>query len=149
MDVKGDGYVLRQLCKIISLFLAGGTVYACLELLCRGGHTHWSMFVLGGALFLLLGKLGAGLPPGRRALLGAAAVTLAELAAGLTLNLWLGLAVWDYSALPLNLLGQVCLPYALLWIPVSAAGAALNGWLRYTMWGEPRRHCAPAKKVVR
>lgn len=132
----GVGWV-RRLCEWTSLFLAGGAGYACLELLCRGA-THWSMFLLGGALFLGLGRLGRGLPLARRALLGAGAITLAELGTGLALNLWLGLAVWDYSGLPLNLLGQICLPYAILWAPVSALAMALYAWLRRQMWEEPQ-----------
>jgi uncharacterized membrane protein len=27
--------------------------------------------------------------------------------------------VWDYRALPFNFMGQICLRFSLLWIPVS------------------------------
>ena len=42
------------------LFLSGGAAYALLETVWRG-HTHWTMFVLGGFLFLILGELNEGL----------------------------------------------------------------------------------------
>ena len=43
---------------------------------------------------------------------GAAIVTVLELLVGLVVNRWLGWNVWDYSDMPLNLWGQVCLPFA-------------------------------------
>lgn len=135
---------MRQACKWASLFLIGGTVYACLELGYRG-RTHWSMFVMGGLLFLLIGELGGRLarplPLAVQAVLGGALVTLAELAAGVVLNLWLGLDVWDYSGLPGNVLGQICLPYTLLWVVLSGAAVVLDGWLRHWMWGDPAPRC--------
>lgn len=131
---------MREVCKLISLFLAGGTAYACLELGYRGG-THWTMFVIGGVLFLLIGGLNEGLPWQLpllfQAVLGAVLVTLTELGAGVVLNLWLGLGIWDYTGLPCNVLGQICLPYTLLWAALSAAAVVLDDWLRHWMWGEP------------
>ena len=66
------------------------------------------------------------------------AVTLAELAAGLLLNVWLGLGIWDYSRMPGNLWGQVCPQFAALWVPLSAAAIVLDDWLRHWLWGEER-----------
>ena len=50
-----------------------------------------------------------------RALGGALIITLVELICGCIVNLKLGLDVWDYSHIPLNLFGQICLPFTLLW----------------------------------
>ena len=36
-------------------------------------------------------------------------------------------SVWDYRQMPLQYLGQVCLPYSLLWIPVCLLGMNLYG----------------------
>lgn len=66
--------------------------------------------------------------------------TLAELAAGLVLNVWPDLGIWDYSHLPLNLWGQICVPYTLLWVPLSAVAVVWDDWLRYWLWGEERPH---------
>lgn len=93
-----------------------------LELLWRG-WSHGSMFLVGGLSFLLLGHLPR-LPLLQRSVLGAAEVTAVELCSGLIINGALGLHVWDYSAQPFNLLGQVCLGYFFLWI-IVAAGAML------------------------
>ena len=38
------------------LGLIGGRLYTWIELLCRG-YTHWTMFILGGGCFVVLGLL--------------------------------------------------------------------------------------------
>ena len=45
------------------------------------------------------------------------------LAAGMIVNR--SYAVWDYRHLPLNFHGQICLPFFLLWIPLSLLGMGL------------------------
>lgn len=101
------------------LFCAGGLGYTGLELLWRG-WTHSSMFFAGGTCFLLLGRL-KNQPPWVKAVAGAGIITAVELTAGLLINRQY--AVWDYRDAPLNFMGQICLPYCLLWMPVGLAGA--------------------------
>lgn len=109
--------------KKLVLFAVGGGSYVGLEILWRG-WSHRSMFAAGGICFLLLGRIGK-LPRSLpiRAGLGAGAITAVELAAGLLVNRDFG--VWDYRGMPGNFLGQICLPYTLLWIPVAWAGMEL------------------------
>ena len=64
----------------------------------------------------------------------------AEFAAGCVLNLWLGLGVWDYTDMPFNLMGQICLPFSAVWIVVSAAAILLDDWLRWRLYGEDKPH---------
>ena len=96
-----------------------------LELLWRG-RSHGSMFAAGGTCFLLLGELGKRerIPLAVKALAGAAAITAVELITGLLVNR--DHRVWDYRRMPANFKGQICLPYSLLWIPVSVAGLLLH-----------------------
>ena len=99
------------------LFLVGGFGYVGLELLWRG-RSHISMFLAGGLCFLLLGQLDrTRLSFSAKCLLGAVIITAVELLAGLLTNR--DHQVWDYRQMPFNFLGQVCLSYSLLWIPVS------------------------------
>ena len=84
------------------------------------------MFLAGGICFLLLGKLNRTtprLPLLLRGAVGAAIITAVELAAGLLANR--DHAVWDYRGMPVNFLGQICLPFSLLWIPLSLGAMAL------------------------
>ena len=107
------------------LFAAGGCSYMALELLWRG-WSHSSMFFAGGSCFLLLGKLNRTqprLPLPFRALVGAGIITGVELLTGLLVNR--EYAVWDYRQVPGNFHGQICLPFCLLWIPISVGAMAL------------------------
>ena len=113
--------------KQILYFYLGGMAYAALELLWRG-RTHGSMFVLGGACFLALGQLRRlRLPLPARAAAGSAIVTAAELGTGLLVNR--SYTVWDYRRVPMNFMGQICLRYSLLWIPVCLLAMVLYGLL--------------------
>ena len=103
------------------LFAAGGLGYMGLEILWRG-WTHGAMFFAGGTCFLLLGRL-KNRPLWEKAVLGAGMITAVELATGLLLNRQY--QIWDYRGVPLNVWGQICLPYSLLWMPVGLAGELL------------------------
>ena len=111
--------------KKTALFAVGGGAYVLLELLWRG-RSHSSMFLAGGSCFLLLGKLGQkakALPLPVRAAAGAGIITLVELGIGLIANRDYG--VWDYRNAPLNFRGQICLPFTLLWVPLSVLAMGL------------------------
>ena len=102
-----------------TLFSLGGLAYCSLELLWRG-RTHYSMFLAGGSCFLLLGKLNRTkprLPLAARAVAGAGIITMVEYTAGLLFNR--NYTVWDYRNVPMNVHGQVCLPFCLLWMPIG------------------------------
>ena len=107
----------KRLLYWLTLFLCGGVLYVTIELLWRG-RSHYSMFLAGGIGFLLLGRLTKDhLPPWAEVLIGAGIITMIELAAGLLFNR--NYTVWDYRGAPLNLWGQICLPFTLLWMSVS------------------------------
>lgn len=134
---------MKPLLKHAALALTGGCLYYAVELLWRG-HSHWTMAVLGGVCFVLIGGLNNWLPWDMSLLAqgaaGAAIVTGAELAAGIILNVWLKLDIWDYSDLPFNLWGQICLPFSLAWVLLAVVAVVLDDWLRYWWFGEERPH---------
>ena len=110
------------------LFYIGGTAYMILEFLWRG-RSHGSMFLLGGACFLLVGGKIAKLhkiPLALRTVLGAGVITALELITGLLVNR--DFRVWDYRLLPYQFKGQICLPFSLLWIPISLVAMMLYAW---------------------
>ncbi len=121
-----------RLAKNALLFTLGGSGYYCLEVVTRG-FSHWSMALCGGICLLTIYHLNARLCRRRiyfRALIGATVITCVEFAAGCVVNLLLGWNVWDYSHLPMNLLGQICLPFSVLWfglcIPICAICGAIG-----------------------
>lgn len=131
----------RQRRKYIALGITGGLLYVLIETVWRG-KSHWTMFFLGGLCFLALGMINEVLswdtPLWQQILFGACLITGLEFLTGCIVNLWLGWDVWDYSAMPGNILGQICPRYFILWLPVSLAGIVLDDLLRYLWWGEDR-----------
>lgn len=127
--------------KALVLFLCGAFAYAMIEILWRG-YTHWTMAVLGGLLFLLLGGLNEWMPWEMPLLLqiflGTALVTSAEFLAGMILNVWLGLGIWDYSDLPYNIAGQICPQFVVAWAGLTLVAILLDDYIRYWFWGEQR-----------
>lgn len=116
-----------KLGKPLFLFSCGGLGYVGLELLWRG-WSHPTMFFAGGTCFLLLGRLDwLPISPSAKAVTGAGVITGVELLTGLLVNR--RYQIWDYRDAPCNFLGQVCLPYTLLWIPVSLGAICLYRWL--------------------
>lgn len=110
-----------------ALFTLGGAAYVGLELLWRG-RSHSSMFLAGGSCFVLLGqveKQTLKLP--LRALVGTGVITGVELLTGLLVNR--DHSVWDYREMPLQFKGQICLPYCLLWMPLSLGAMKLYRFL--------------------
>ena len=111
------------------MFVAGGGSYVGLELLWRG-KSHISMFLAGGSCFLLLGGLNRAkprLPMPLRGVAGSGIITAVELLTGLLANR--DYSVWDYRQLPVNFHGQICLPFSLLWVPLSLGAMGLYGVL--------------------
>ena len=75
-----------------------------------------------------------------QALIGGTMVTCLEFITGVIVNIWLKLGVWDYSGLPLNILGQVCLPFYFAWVGLSVVAIVFDDYLRYWFFGEEKPH---------
>lgn len=135
--------ILREIGKAAVLFIAGGLVYMLIEILFRG-YTHWTMGIVGGLCFVVIGGinnwLSWELPIWIQGLIGMCVVTAIEFISGLILNVWLGLDIWDYSEMPLNLLGQICVPFMAVWFFVSLAAIVLDDYLRYWLFKEEKPH---------
>lgn len=129
--------------KPLVLFSVGGTIYIMIEMLWRG-YSHWSMLIVGGLCFVMIGLINEyysyDIPLIWQMMIGACIVTVVEFVNGCIINLWLGLNVWDYSDMPFNIWGQVCLPYMVLWSLLSGVAIILDDYLRYWWFGEEYPH---------
>lgn len=134
---------MRRFLKHLFLFSFGGISYLIIELLWRG-YSHPSMFVLGGLCFLCVGFLNEkkqkNIPLLFQMLLGAVVITSLEFISGCILNLWLHLHVWDYYNMPLNFMGQICLPFMFLWFLLSFVCIITDDYLRYLFFDEEKPH---------
>lgn len=133
----------RVIFKWSVLALAGGIIYILIELAVRG-HTHWTMFLLGGVCFVGVGLLNEvcsrEMPLPVQMLAGGVLITLCELVTGFMVNIELGWNVWDYSHKPYNYYGQICLEYSFYWVLLSAAAIILDDLLRYALFGGRKPH---------
>lgn len=135
--------ILKNIFKYFILYTIGALVYVGIELGFRG-YSHWTMAVLGGICFIILGGINEFLPWNlvfwKQCLIGAIVITILEFIIGCVVNIWLGWNVWDYTTVPLNLLGQVCLPFSMAWMFLSGVGIVLDDWLRYWIFKEEKPH---------
>jgi len=119
--------MLKTMTRCGSIYCFGGFLYGIVEILAQG-HTHWTMFFTGGICFLALYAIGVYSRERRwkQWLMGAAIITTVEFLVGGIVNLLLDLRIWDYSSYPLNLLGQICLFFSILWFFLSIPGIELG-----------------------
>ncbi len=133
---------MLKILKNLILFAIGGIVYLMIELLWRG-YSHWSMFVLGGLCFWIIGMINERssekTPLFFEMLLGTFLITVLELIFGYVLNIRLGLDVWDYSDMRFNILGQICLRYSIMWFFLSFFCIVIDDNLRYYLFGEDKK----------
>ena len=127
---------MRKLVKFLILLSSGGLIYVLIEFLYRG-RSHWSMFLVGGICFVLIGGLNNWFPWNwsilRQMGISSAIVTAVEFVSGILLNMVLNLDVWDYSNMPFNIYGQICLPFTVIWFFLSFLAIVADDFLRW-LW---------------
>ena len=133
--------VKNNFIKYILLFFVGGYAYCGIEILSRG-YSHISMLIAGGVCFILIGLLNENSPYRMsfvsQMVVSSVIITGVEFVTGLIVNVWLGLNVWDYSNLPYNVLGQICLLYVFIWFFLSPLAIISDDYLRYLLMGEKK-----------
>jgi uncharacterized membrane protein len=126
--------------SLFFLFCCGALIYMGIEIGFRG-FTHWTMGIVGGICFLLIGGLNNyidwGMPVIKQAIIGGIIITALELIAGLILNVWLGLGIWSYASMPFNFMGQICLPFSCLWCLLSIVAVYVDDTIRWIILKEP------------
>ena len=133
--------IFNVLLKNLFLFLVGGWIYIFIEIAYRG-YSHWSMFLLGGVCFFALGYINRFLPWETpltlQMAIGAGIITVLEFITGLLVNIQFGWNVWNYSNIPFNFYGQICLQASIGWFFLSTVGIILDDFLRYWIFGEEK-----------
>lgn len=118
--------------ELFTVFLIGGIGYGIIEILFRG-YTHWSMLLTGGVCFFLFYMINYTLPTNSlivRCMISTLIITTFEFIVGYIVNIVFNLNVWDYSNMPYNLKGQICLSFSVVWlmfgIPMTFLADALK-----------------------
>lgn len=129
----------KLICKYLVLFLIGGIFYVCLELLWRG-RSDITSFFMGGIALLVVGQLNEGydynMPIWYQMIISGTFITSMEYIVGKIFNS--DYHIWDYRGMWLNIDGQVCLVYFLLWCLLSLMGIMLDDLIRWKFFGEDK-----------
>lgn len=110
--------------KYLFMFLLGCFIYSLIEIAARG-YTHWSMCLTGGFCLAMLYGINnrfSYISIWLRAVLGAVIITGAEFVVGFLVNIRHSWNVWDYSYMPMNFMGQICLVYSVIWYGLCFVG---------------------------
>jgi len=130
--MKKESFFL-ELFRQFVIMLYGGFIYGAVEILYRG-HTHPSMFILGGLSLVWVGGLNCffrrRLPIPVQMAIGSVIITLGEFVCGMIVNVQFGMDVWDYSDMPFNLYGQVCLLFMVIWFFFSFVAIKTEDFIR-------------------
>ncbi len=105
-----------KLSQYVFSFLMGYFIYSMIEIINRG-YTHWTMSLTGGFILAALYAINCrkGMTLMKSSFSGAVLITAAELIVGIFDNLIMHWNVWDYSGMPYNFLGQICLLFSCYW----------------------------------
>lgn len=133
--------VLNNILKYFTLFLIGGITYYFIEIAYRG-YSHFSMVIVGGLCFILIGSINEfsnkEIPLLLQMLISVLLVDIVELVSGIIINRMLLLDVWDYSGLRFNFLGQISLNSSIAWFFLSLFAIYMDDLLRYLIYKEEK-----------
>ena len=131
----------KILLKHFTAFVIGALIYGMIEISARG-FTHITMGLLGGISMIVIHLTNDARRDGLnffvQIFLIAFFITAIEFITGEIVNVRLGMNIWDYSDIPLNFDGQICLPFVGIWLVLSAIGVVLDDYLRWKMFREDK-----------
>lgn len=126
----------KSFMKYLLLFTFSGYIYVCLELIFRGYSDITMMFassICAIPMIILNNKFTYELDFLLQLFLCAIFATLVEFIFGMLFNR--DYSIWDYRNMPLNLYGQICLPFSLLWMIIAACVIPLMDWIDCYIFG--------------
>lgn len=117
-------YYLYRIYCTVAIFLFSGSVYYAMEIVFKKSHkSHWTMFILAGlagAIFIdgLNNLFSYEMDFLLQIFICSTSITIGELIVGLIWNQ--DYSIWNYTNMPFNYMGQICLPFYFLWMLLSA-----------------------------
>ena len=126
----------KSFMKYLLLFTFSGYIYVCLELIFRGYSNITMMFassICAIPMIILNNKFTYEIDFLLQLFFCAIFATLVEFIFGMLFNR--DYSIWDYRNMPLNLYGQICLPFSLLWMIIAACVIPLMDWIDCYIFG--------------
>ncbi len=127
--------IIKILYKKLILFLVGYCAYIAIEISFRG-ISFTLMGILAGFAIIILDSLnnyfGWDFDLILQGMIGSVLITFCELILGefIRVNEFLPV-MWDYSNVPINYDGVICLPFSILWIAMSFVAIFLSDAINY------------------
>jgi Protein of unknown function (DUF1113). len=130
---------MKTVFKYLTVLFIGGMTYYTIEHLWRG-YSHWTMWFAGGLGIIAIGALNDNQFEWNMSLtsqmfLSGIAVTGIELCFGILFNMILKWHIWDYSMIPYNFLGQICMSYFGFWQILSPVAIFMYDYIDYWFFG--------------
>lgn len=133
----------KKFLEYFILFSVGFSVYCFIEMAWKGGDTYASMGIIGGLVVLVAGSINDSLltekmPIWLQQLIAAIFIVSCEAIAGVLINQ--DHHIWDYSNLPFNYKGQICLLFSIIWYFLSVVAILIQDYLNYLFFGKNKPH---------
>lgn len=134
---------MKRVFKDLILFVIFGAIYFGLECIWKGAATHWTMFLVGGLIGVLIGgineKIEWDVPIFQQCTISMGVAIFCEAALGIVLNILLRLDVWHYTKMAF-FWNQCSLPFCVIWFVLGSACIFLDDWLRWKLFGKEKPH---------
>lgn len=142
----------KKLTKLLFLLHFGGATYVTIEIFYRQ-KSYPEMYLLGGLVFLICGMLNEGYrwetPLGLQVVIGGLIATAMEWLGGMYWNVCLGKDMWNYMDVwGHDPYGQICIPFALIWLVIVLVAIIVDDWLRWKCLGEETPRYYVGNKVI-
>ena len=134
--IDGEMFRTHMTSNILNMQNGNETYFALF-----GFSSLW-MFFVGGISVTLLGLMNefnfirTKLNVFWQCFIGMFIILLVEFGAGMLFNQLLGLQLWSYEGVPLNLFGQICAPLAVLWFLLTPVAFWLDDVLRKVIFNK-------------
>lgn len=129
----------KNVFRKIILFLVGFCVYITIECLFRS-YSYPLMGICGGIMLIVLdefnNRISWDMDILAQGCLGSIVITLIEFIIGKSLKILSLPPMWDYSNIPFNIDGIICLPFSIIWILLSIVGILVADAINYYVFDE-------------
>lgn len=133
---------MKKSIKNLVLFFTAFCIYITIEVLFRG-YSYPLMGCAAGLSVLIFGSLNNciswDIPILIQSLIGSLVITFFELIIGLADKAFLHLNMWDYTNVPLNYKGIICVPFSLAWMGLAFIGIVIADAIEYYVIHEDTR----------
>lgn len=125
--------------KTVFMFIFGFMSYITIEVIFRG-YSYPLMGICGGIVFVLLDKLNDRISWDMdilvQGVIGSLLITSLEFIIGEMSLRGLIQPMWDYSDMPFNYKGIICLPFSLIWVGLSIVAIVVADFINYYIFNE-------------